>query len=57
MNKKDIKGLRFIISAFSILLILFTWATLSGYRMLDVFSSSEWEPEGNASGTHHYNHK
>lgn len=59
MNTKDLKGLRFIISGFSILLILFTYMTLTGYRMLDIFSSPEWEPEGHTttSGTHHYYHK
>jgi hypothetical protein len=57
MNKNNLKGLRYIISAFSILLILFTYMTLNGYRMLDVFSSPEWEPEGKTTGSQHYYHK
>jgi hypothetical protein len=59
ISKQDLKGLRIIISLFSVLLILFTFSALYGYRVLDVFSSPEWEPEGHTtvSGTHHYFHK
>lgn len=57
MNKGNLKGMRYIIAAFSLLIILFTFTTFTGYRMLDVFGSPEWKPDGPVSGSHGYLHK
>ena len=58
--KNELKGMRVIAALMLLLVGVFLFCGLTGYRLLDIFSSGEWEREGpgtHTTGSHHYFHK